>query len=236
MLLAENIRNDLLKMSTPARAKSAERFFKTGTGEYGEGDIFIGVTVPHVRKVIKKYVTLPLVEIEHLLCSKEHEFRLAALLILVARFSGASPQERAQIHALYLKRIAWVNNWDLVDSSAEYLVGAYLEGTTKKLLTTLAQSKNLWERRVAIIATFHDIKQGKYQETFRVACILLNDQHDLIHKAVGWMLREVGKRCGQAIEEEFLRQHYQSMPRTMLRYAIERFTPELRKKYLNGTR
>lgn len=235
MVLAENIRHDLLKISTAARAKTNAWFFKTGKGEYGEGDVFIGVTVPQVRRVIKKYRTIPLVDVEHLLRSPEHEFRLAALFILVARFSRASAQERAQIHALYMKRLAWVNNWDLVDSSAEYLVGAYREGTSKKLLTTLARSKNIWERRIAIISTFHDIKRGKHRETFRIAKILVNDQHDLIHKAVGWMLREVGKRCGQAIEEEFLRQHYQTMPRTMLRYAIERFTLELRKKYLKGT-
>jgi 3-methyladenine DNA glycosylase AlkD len=226
---------EMILLGSPTRAKSTARFFKTGKGEYGEGDIFIGVTVPQVRKVVKKYIDLPLAEIEHLLCSKEHEFRLAALLLLVARFSKASPHERAQIHALYLKRIAWVNNWDLVDSSAEYLVGAYLEGRSKKLLTTLARSKNLWERRIAIIATFHDIKRGTYHETFRITQILLIDPHDLIHKAVGWMLREVGKRCGQAVEEGFLRQHYQAMPRTMLRYAIERFNPELRKKYLTAT-
>jgi 3-methyladenine DNA glycosylase AlkD len=235
MLSVEKIRHDLLKLGTPARAKSNAWFFKTGKGEYGEGDVFIGVTVPQVRKVVKKYIALPLTEIENLLCSKEHEFRLAALLLLVARISKASSQERAQIHALYLKRIVWVNNWDLVDSSAEYVVGAYLEDRSKKLLTTLARSKNLWERRIAIIATFYNIKRGAYQETFRIAKILLNDPHDLIHKAVGWMLREVGKRCGQAVEEEFLRQHYQAMPRTMLRYAIERFNPELRKKYLKGT-
>ncbi len=211
------------------------RFFKSGPGEYGEGDIFIGVTVPHIRRVVKLYASrVSLKDIDTLLHSDVHEDRLCALLLLVAQFQSGDDVLRRKIYTLYMKRVDRVNNWDLVDSSASYIVGAYLAHKPKDILVTFARSRSLWKRRIAIIATFYFIRQGKYQETFRIARILLSDSHDLIHKAVGWMLREVGKHCSEQIEEQFLRKHYTKMPRTMLRYAIERFDKQKRQAYLDG--
>lgn len=233
-MLSSSVRNELRKKSSPARAKTNAWFFKTKPGEYGEGDVFIGVTVPQVRAVAKKYRQMPLDNILDLLHSPEHEFRLAALIIMVERFKKATEPERDVLYETYLANTRWINNWDLVDTSAGCIVGGYLASRSKKKLTELARSENIWERRIAIIATFNFIMHGESVETLRIARILLNDPHDLIHKAVGWMLREVGKRCGQAIEEEFLKKHYKAMPRTMLRYAIERFAPALRKAYLKG--
>lgn len=231
---SSSVRIELRKKSSPARAKTNAWFFKTKPGEYGEGDIFIGVTVPQVRAIAKKYRDLPLDHILELLHSPEHEFRLAALIIMVERFKKAAEPEREVLYETYVANTRWINNWDLVDTSASYIVGGYLASRPKKVLVQLARSNNIWERRVAIIATFYFIVRGEYVETFRVAKILLADQQDLIHKAVGWMLREVGKRCGQEVEEEFLKKHYKTMPRTMLRYAIERFAPARRKAYLKG--
>lgn len=210
-----------------------QRFFKTGPGQYSEGDIFIGLRVPTTRLLIKGYEFLELSEIQKLLSSKIHEHRLAALLILVKKFSGADEALRKKIYELYLKNSKNINNWDLVDSSAEHIVGGYLADKSKAILKKLAKSKLLWERRIAVLATFHYIKKGRAQENFEIAQMLLKDEHDLIHKAVGWMLREVGKRCSRPMEETFLKKHYKMMPRTMLRYAIEHFPADLKKFYMN---
>ena len=225
----------LKKLANPQKAIGVARFFKTGKGEYGEGDIFLGITVPQIRIVAKQCKDLSLKEIQKLLQSKIHEERLLGLIILVNQFKKADEDKQKQIFDLYLSNTKYINNWDLVDVSAEYIVGGYLIDRSKTILKTLAQSKLLWERRIAIIATFQFIKQKQHEHTFIIAKILLRDDHDLIHKAVGWMLREVGKRISETIEETFLQQHYQQMPRTMLRYAIERFEEKKRKKYLNGS-
>ncbi len=225
----------LKKLANPKKAIGVARFFKTGKGEYGEGDVFLGITVPEIRLIAKKCAALTLKEIQKLLQSKIHEERLLALIILVNQFKKADEDKQKQIFDLYLSNTKYINNWDLVDISAEYIVGGYLINRSKNSLKKLAQSKSIWERRIAIIATFQFIKQKQHEQTFIIAEILLKDEHDLIHKAVGWMLREIGKRISEAIEETFLQQHYQQMPRTMLRYAIERFEEEKRKKYLNGS-
>lgn len=225
----------LKKLANPKKAIDVARFFKTSKGEYGEGDVFLGITVPQIRTVAKQCKGLSLKEIQKLLQSKIHEERLLALIILVNQFKKADEDKQKQIFDLYLSNTKYINNWDLVDASAEYIIGSYLINRSKNILKTLAQSKLLWERRIAIIATFQFIKQKQHEHTFIIAKILLKDDHDLIHKAVGWMLREVGKRISEAIEETFLQQHYQQMPRTMLRYAIERFDEKKRKKYLNGS-
>lgn len=225
------VRTELKSCSDPQKARVLQGFFKTGFGQYGYGDIFWGVAVPDTRRVAKKYLDLGFSDIAGLLRSQIHEQRLLALIILVLRFSKSDEITRREIYRFYLKNIRYVNNWDLVDSSAKHIVGAYLFTKSKSVLLKLAKSKSLWERRIAIVATFYFIEQGRYDETFLIARILLDDKHDLIHKAVGWMLREVGKR-NQAIEEDFLREHCRVMPRTMLRYAIERFEPQLRKFYL----
>ena len=225
----------LKKLANPQKAIGVARFFKTGKGEYGEGDIFLGITVPQIRIVAKQCKDLSLKEIQKLLQSKIHEERLLALIILVNQFKKADEGNQKQIFDLYLSNTKYINNWDLVDCSAEYIVGGYLMNRSKNILKLLAQSNLLWERRIAIMATFHFIKQKQHEHTFTIAKILVKDEHDLIHKAVGWMLREVGKRISEAIEETFLQQHYQQMPRTMLRYAIERFDEKKRKKYLNGS-
>lgn len=224
----------LKKLANPKKAIGVARFFKTGKGEYGEGDVFLGITVPQIRLIAKKCADLTLKEIQKLLQSKIHEERLLALIILVNQFKKADEGNQKQIFDLYLSNTKYINNWDLVDCSAEYIVGGYLMNRSKNILKLLAQSNLLWERRIAIMATFHFIKQKQHEHTFTIAKILVKDEHDLIHKAVGWMLREVGKRISEAIEEAFLQQHYQQMPRTMLRYAIERFDEKKRKKYLNG--
>jgi len=212
------------------------RFFKTGKGEYAEGDRFIGVTVPHIRTIARQFRDLPLEETITLLRSPIHEERLTALLILVDQFQRGGAEIQTRIFSLYLANTKYINNWDLVDLSADKIVGGFLlDKTDRSVLEKLARSKNLFERRIAIIATFQFIKEQKaYRDTFAVAKVLLHDPHDLIHKAVGWMLREVGKRISKEAEEIFLKKHYRTMPRTALRYAIERFEESKRKRYLNG--
>lgn len=210
-----------------------QRFFKTGPGQYGEGDRFLGIRVPVLRRLARKYGDLPLDDVRELLHSPFHEARLLALLILVRSYDRADPALRRQVYTLYLANTAWINNWDLVDLSAEHVVGRHLEGRSLRPLVRLARSDDLWERRISILATHYFIKLGTFEPTLDVARRLLQDRHDLIHKAVGWMLREVGKR-DQAAEEAFLRAHYRSMPRTMLRYAIERFPEKLRLAYLRA--
>lgn len=227
-----SLQNDLKKLARQDKANFLPRFFKTGIGEYGEGDLFIGVTVPEQRQIALKYKGLPLEQIEELLKSPIHEERLTALFILVHRFTKAAPEEQKQIYDLYLKNTKSVNNWDLVDSSAHFIVGAYLFERPRQLLYQLASSDNLWERRIAMISTYYFIKRGQFTDTLKIAEILLVDKHDLIHKAVGWMLREIGNRDLKT-EEAFLNKHYQQMPRTMLRYAIEKFSSEKRQHYLS---
>ncbi len=227
-----SIESELQELADPAKAKALRRFFKTGEGEYGEGDVFLGIKVPDTRKVAKRHMDLTLGQIQGLLDSRVHEHRLAGLLVLVGQFETAGEKRRKGIYGFYLRNAKRVNNWDLVDLSAERIIGPYVMERDKSVLYRLARSGNIWERRIAILSTFHLIKNGRYAETVKVAEMLLDDEEDLIHKAVGWMLREVGKRGGLAEEKAFLDKHRQRMPRTMLRYAIERFSPEERKRYL----
>jgi 3-methyladenine DNA glycosylase AlkD len=224
---------DLRKVSTRTRAKVSQRFFKTGPGEYGEGDRFLGTTVPDLRKLSVKYEAVSLKDLSSLLKSPWHEERLLALLILVRQYERGAQPARNVIHKLYLGHTKYINNWDLVDSSADAIVGAHLHEGDRELLHKLAQSHSVWERRIAILASFYYIKKGEYEDTLTISELLLRDEHDLIHKAVGWMLREIGKR-DQAVEERFLKTHAARMPRTMLRYAVERFPEPLRRRYLNA--
>jgi len=232
-MVAAEIQKELESLADPGHAVILQRFFKTGPGEYGEGDRFRGIRVPVLRKTARKYRDLPLTEAGRLLQSAFHEDRLLALLILIEHYYRHDDTIRDGIHRFYLDHSGWVNSWDLVDVSAPHLVGHYLMDRSKDPLTRLAASRVMWERRMAIIATFHFIKQGDYDDTLRVARLLLGDPEDLIHKAVGWMLREVGKREVEAAEA-FLQAHYRNMPRTMLRYAIERFPETRRQAYLRG--
>jgi 3-methyladenine DNA glycosylase AlkD len=229
LAVLEELRKDLRALSDPKKTQVLQRFFKTGKGEYGEGDVFLGVMVPQSRLVARKYTDLALHDVRKLLHSKIHEERLVALLILVRRY-GRDPEQTAMF---YLDNISRVNNWDLVDLTAPCILGAYLERRDRAVLYGMARSASLWERRIAIIATQHFIRAGDFGDTLKIAEILLADRHDLMHKAVGWMLREVGKR-DLAAEEAFLKTHCGRMPRTMLRYAIERFPPEKRWAYMDG--
>lgn len=226
-----DIEKNLQRLANPEQAKILQRFFKTGKGQYGEGDIFLGIKVPEQRKVAKKYLDLSLKEIQEMLSSKIHEHRLTSLFILIEKYKKSNDNEKKKIFDFYLKKTKNINNWDLVDLSAPNIAGDYLSDKSRGILYKLAKSKNLWERRIAIVSTYAFIRNNQFEDTLKISEILLNDKHDLIHKAVGWMLREVGKR-NQAIEEEFLKKHYQTMPRTMLRYSIERFSEGKRKFYM----
>src|SRR5262245_41800885 len=222
-LTAAAVRKALREEADPARALAVARFFKCRPGEDGEGDVFIGIAVPAQRRVAWMFRDLPLTDVESLLISPVHEERLTALLILVDQFRRSDDQRRRKrIFDLYMKRLRFVNNWDLVDTSAEHIVGGWLENKRRNLLDRLARSRHLWSRRVAMLATFRYIKQGDHRDAIRIAARLVNDDHDLIHKAVGWMLREVGRRASGRALDEFLHQNAATMPRTMLRYAIER--------------
>ncbi len=232
MKTAQMLKRDMRRIANPQKAKITQSFFKTKPGEYGHGDVFWGITVPQSRILAKTYNDLPSSEIKRVLRSPVHEMRLVALLILIRNFQNQNKIGKRQIYSFYIKNIGFVNNWDLVDLSADKIVGSYLQGKSKKILYAFAKSKNIWQRRIAIIATFHFIKQNQFNETLKISKILLRDDHDLIQKAVGWMLREIGKRSLEK-EEEFLRVYYHSMPRTMLRYAIERFPRHKRKHYLS---
>ena len=234
--MLNELRAELHGLSNPEKAEFFPRFFKAGPGEYAEGDMFLGVTVPAQRSLVKKYAGMQLNDIEHLITSKWHEERLTGLLLLVAAYKKGDPNTQKEIYDFYLSHTANINNWDLVDSSALYIVGPYLEGRPEKMqvLIKLARSKSLWERRIAMISTFHYIRKNEQGEALQIAEILLQDKHDLIQKAVGWMLREIGKRCDIELLIEFLNEHYKTMPRTSLRYAIEHFSPATRQKYLKG--
>lgn len=234
--LTEQIVERLRELGNDEIAAHSQRFFKTGKGEYGEGDRFLGIRVPVIRKCVKDYRSIALEETLELLKSPYHEARLLAALILVAQYGSAeSRSQQGIIYRAYLSHTRCINNWDLVDSSADRIVGAHLFSGDRKPIYRLARSGNLWERRIGIMSTFHFIKQGAFTDTLAVSELLLNDEEDLIHKAVGWMLREVGKR-DQKVEEVFLDKHYQKMPRTMLRYAIERFPEKERLAYLHGAK
>ena len=214
-------------------ATHSQRFFKTGKGEYGYGDKFLGIRVPILRKLAKLFQDVSEAEIKKLLKSEYHEVRLFSLLILVDQFSRGSEDEKELIYNLYLKHTKYINNWDLVDTSAHNIVGVWLANRDRSKLYELANSKSLWERRISIMSTFYFIKIGDYRDTLKISETLINDSEDLIHKAVGWMLREVGNR-NQEVEEKFLKKHYRKMPRTMLRYSIEKFSKERRQEYLKG--
>ena len=232
--MLEKLRKELSELANPEQAKILQRFFKTGKGQYGEEDIFLGIKVPAQRQISKKY-NLELDEIQELLKSDMHEHRLIGLFILIDKYEKSLPEKKQIIFDFYLQNTDNVNNWDLVDLSAPRIVGDFLSENSdkKQIIYDLAQSDNLWKKRIAIISTFAFIRKEQFEDTLAIAEILLDDSHDLIHKAVGWMLREVGKRDLKA-EEEFLKKHYKKMPRTMLRYAIERFDEEKRKRYLRG--
>ncbi|KKU10361.1 MAG: alkylation repair enzyme protein [Parcubacteria group bacterium GW2011_GWA1_45_7] len=228
------LKRELRAKATKKRAKALKWFFKTGKGEYGEGDIFIGVTLPELRRVTKKYAEkVSLRDIDSLLKDKIHEYRMIALAILTYKYRKADRKTKEVIADFYLKHTKVINNWDLVDCSAGHILGDYLLDKDKSVLYKLAKSKNLWERRIAIISTSAFINKNDFEDTLKIAKILIRDDHDLIHKAVGWMLREVGKRSLKS-EELFLKKHYKIMPRTMLRYAIERFPEKRRQEYLKG--
>lgn len=227
-----SLRSELRSLKDPEKARILSRFFKTGPGQYGEGDRFLGIKVPDIRKVVGKHRQAPEDEVQRLLLSPYHEERLAALLILVHQFRRGSESRRGEIFRFYLDNSAYINNWDLVDLSAPYIAGEYLYKGDRSVLIQLARSESLWERRIAIIATFYFIRQGEDRETYKMARLLLRDTHDLIHKAVGWMLREAGKRCSLERECRFLDRYAAVMPRTMLRYAIERFPEDLRLLYM----
>lgn len=231
---ARAIEHRLLALANPTIAAHSQRFFKTGPGGYGEGDRFLGIRVPVLRAQLTQFRDLPLDAVFLALRSPWHEVRLVALHLLVVRSAKASPPLRTEIMQRYLAMTAWINNWDLVDSSAPGVVGGALPQGERGLLRELARSPSLWERRIAIIATLHFIRQQQFDDCLDIAEMLLHDRHDLIHKAVGWMLREVGKR-NQAVAEGFLRRHSHAMPRTMLRYAIERYPQPLRQAYLSAS-
>jgi 3-methyladenine DNA glycosylase AlkD len=227
------IKKRLRKLGNKERAEVSRRYFKTEPGEYGAGDIFLGIPVPELRKLAKTYRHLTLKDTTKLLQSPIHEERLLALLILIHIFPAGDESIKREIFDLYLNNTRYINNWDLVDTSAQYIAGAFLVHKNKKVLYRLAKSEDLWERRIAIMSTFHFIRQNAFSETLKIAEILIADKEDLIHKAVGWMLREVGKR-NLKIEEQFLKLYYKKMPRTMLRYAIEKFPKARRRLYLTG--
>lgn len=233
VLKAAAVQKALRKLADPIGAKQAAHFFKTGPGQYGEGDVFWGLSVPDQRKIAKQHLTLSLSELQILLNNKIHEQRLTALHILVYQFTKANDQTKKQIYQFYLKNTNRINNWDLVDTSARDIVGTYmiLHPVERKKLYVLVKSKKLWERRTAIIATHAFIQQKDFQDTLKLSELLLRDKEDLMHKAVGWMLREVGKR-DITVLTKFLQTHKSKMPRTALRYAIEHFPPEIRKSFL----
>lgn len=237
MSVLTSLQKDLHSLDTPERAKGSTRFFKTGAGQYGEGDVFIGVTVPETRALVKKYAPrLTISDVEQLLSSKFHEERLVAVLTLVY-FVQNKTYPLPQLGQFYLDHVDRINNWDLIDSSSEYVIGPYLETldhpTRQKLIDDCINSENLWLNRIIILASFHQLKKGNEKLTFYIAEKYLNHKHDLIHKATGWLLREVGKRIDEKLLTSFLDQHASQMPRTMLRYAIERLPVDERQFYLH---
>jgi 3-methyladenine DNA glycosylase AlkD len=225
------IKSDLQSLKNPEKAKILSRFFKTGKGQYGEGDVFLGINVPDQRRIAKKHPDLSLKDLRKLLSSKIHEYRLTSLFILTIKYYKADITFKKELFKFYINNIKNINNWDLVDGSAPYILGDYLLENDRSLLYKMAKSDNVWKRRIAIMTTFRFIKNNEFEDALNISEMLLKDKHDLIHKAVGWMLREIGKK-DHKIEEQFLRKHYKAMPRTMLRYAIERFDVNKRRSYL----
>ncbi|MFC1789551.1 DNA alkylation repair protein [Patescibacteria group bacterium] len=230
--MIKNFKKDLFKKSNKKKAKLLQRFFKTGKGEYGEGDIFLGIMVPEQRKIAFKYFSLTQADLKKSIKSKYHEERLVSLLILVFRFEKGNLEDKKKVYDFYIKNIKYINNWDLVDLSAPKIVGAFLENKNKSILYKFARSRNLWKKRISMLSCFYYIHKSDCKDAIKIAKILKDDDHDLIQKAVGWMLREVGKRCSLKAEEDFLQKYYKKMPRTMLRYAIEKFPEKKRKQYL----
>lgn len=229
----QDLKSEIRQLSNPQNALNLSRFFKTGKGQYGEGDIFVGIKVPDLRTIAAKYKDISLSDAEQLLQSPIHEERMLALFIFTKKFEKANEFAKSEIFNAYLENRQFINNWDLVDLSAPQIVGGFLLNKERTILYELAESQVLWDKRIAIISTFTFIKNKQFSDSFRLADILLHDKHDLIHKAVGWMLREIGKRDIEA-EKDFLQDRYNSMPRTMLRYAIEKFEEHERQKYLKG--
>lgn len=227
------LRRELRAEADADDAVHLQRFFKTGPGQYGEGDRFLGVRVPVLRRLARDYRTLPADDALALLQSRWHEERLLGLLLLVGIYQRGLGDDKQAVYDAYLAHTRHINNWDLVDASAEHIVGPHVSPHRLDVLERLARSPDLWERRIAMLATFHWIKQGQFAPALRIATLLLADRHDLIHKAVGWMLREIGKR-DRAVEKAFLQEHYRAMPRTALRYAIEHFPEPERRRYLAG--
>lgn len=227
----KELRKRIKVESNEQQAKSLQWFFKTGAGDYGEGDVFVGIKMPVQRIIAKQFIDIKYGEIKELVTSKIHEERMIGFLILMGKFEKGNAIEKENVYKFYIRNRKGINNWDLVDITAPKIVGQHLLFKNKDLLFKFAQSKNLWERRIAILSTFTFIREGEFETAFKISKILLNDEHDLIHKAVGWMLREIGKRDLNA-EENFLNTRYKKMPRTMLRYAIEKFPEVKRKKYL----
>lgn len=234
MTTAADVRAAIRAQADPEVAGHSARFFKSGKGEYGEGDRFHGVRVPVVRSLVKDFRDAPLRSVVSLLKSKWHEERLFAVLLMTEQYSRGDADKRQAVFDIYLNNRAFVNNWDIVDSSAHKIVGPHLENRSRELLYDLATSESLWDRRIAMMSTYHYIRKNDFTDTLKLARALRDDEHDLIHKVVGWMLREIGNR-DRAVEEKFLEQNYKKMPRTMLRHAIEKFPETRRQAYLNGT-
>jgi 3-methyladenine DNA glycosylase AlkD len=235
-LTLSSLQKEIRKLADPERAKFSAYYFKTGKGQYAEGDVFLGgISTPVSKSFSKKYQDLSILDLEKLLSSKYHEERSVAIGILLSKFAKSKGIERKKLYDFYLNNTAHINNWDLIDVSADKIIGLYILENPKEIsiLSKLVKSKSLWERRISIMTTFAFIKIGRFEKTFEIAEKLMNDKEDLIHKAVGWMIREIGKR-DITKEEEFLKKHYKNMPRTMIRYAIEKFPEDLRKKYLLG--
>lgn len=233
MDLETQIIKALKLLANPEQAKTALWFFKAGPGEYGEGDRFLGIRVPVIRQQVKSFKPVPLSVCENLLQSAFHEVRMFALLSMVELFQSKKPNLKSEVFEVYMANRAYINNWDLVDCSCYKIVGPYLRGQSNELLYQLAKSDQLWDRRIAMVATYHFIKNGEFQTTLELATILVDDHHDLMHKAVGWMLKEVGKK-DQTILLDFLKTHYRSVPRTMLRTAIEKLPQNTRQELLNS--
>jgi len=225
--MIEKLKKEINALANPERAEHSKYYFKTGKGEYGEGQVFLGLTMPQQREVAKKYKDLPLEQVQELIESKIHTYRMIALVILTIKYKK-NPKE---VFDFYLKNTQYINNWDLVDVTAHKIVGEYLLDKDRAVLYSLAKSSELWEKRISIISTFAFIRRGQLDDTIKIAEILLHDKHDLIHKAVGWMLREVGKKDKQTLTN-FLDKYHKEMPRTMLRYSIERFSSEERQFYM----
>ncbi len=225
---------EIRELANEEIAKHSLRFFKTDKGEYGYGDIFLGVRAPKIRLIAKKHIDLSIADMKILIKSKYHEERFLGLIILVNKYSKTKNNEtRNQLYKVYVSSFKYINNWDLVDVTCSHVIGKHLMDKDRSILYTWAKSEDLWTKRIAIVSTHCFIRKNELQDTFKIAKILLNDEHDLIHKAVGWMLREAGKRDLEK-EEIFLKKYYNIMPRTMLRYAIERFPEPKRQKYLRG--